>query len=446
MLLPLEFFNEDMGELTVEFIQAYKDIKLNVSHYSGPLPDNSADFDLCFALHDRPLPASDLIARSLMSVPQGIYGGAHCAAYCGEKAGFDDLSQLSSAQVILQPGERDLATFPLFSLFGPALGMASIVPDMDASKPIEANPAHIFAAIEKYQCSNLFANPALIEVLGQAASAKGKPQLTLTSLQRVISAGAPATLPSIQRFIKLLNPNVQVLTSYGATESLPLTKIASDDLLQTTDITDNGGGICVGEAIDGVEVSIIDITEQPIANWQDALALPVNTIGEIVVKGAMVSRDYYHRESATKQAKIQDKSQVRHRMGDLGYIDEHGRLWMCGRKAHRVDTDSKRFFSIPCERIFNVHEDVKRTALVAVTLNNRTLPLLCVELTDEAKENKDFDVSSLFSQLKVIALNNKQTAAIAHFLIHDKFPVDIRHNAKIFREKLAVWAQAELEG
>ncbi len=107
MLLPLEFFNEDMGELTVEFIQAYKDIKLNVSHYSGPLPDNSADFDLCFALHDRPLPASDLIARSLMSVPQGIYGGAHCAAYCGEKAGFDDLSQLSSAQVILQPGERD---------------------------------------------------------------------------------------------------------------------------------------------------------------------------------------------------------------------------------------------------------------------------------------------------------------------------------------------------
>ena len=346
----------------------------------------------------------------------------------------------------IQPGERDLATFPLFSLFGPALGMASIVPDMDASKPIEANPAFIFAAIEKYQCSNLFANPALIEVLGQAASGKGKPQLTLTSLQRVISAGAPATLPSIKRFIKLLNPDVQVLTSYGATESLPLTKIASDDLLQTTDITDNGGGICVGEAIDGVEVSIIEITEQPIANWQNALALPVNTIGEIVVKGAMVSRDYYHRESATKQAKIQDKSQVRHRMGDLGYIDERGRLWMCGRKAHRVDTDSKRFFSIPCERIFNVHEDVKRTALVAVTLNNKTLPLLCVELTDEAKENKDFDLSALFSQLKVIALNNKQTAAIAHFLIHDKFPVDIRHNAKIFREKLAVWAQAELEG
>jgi len=132
-------------------------------------------------------------------------------------------------------------------------------------------------------------------------------------------------------------------------------------------------------------------------------------------------------------------------MGDLGYIDEQGLLWMCGRKAHRVETDSNSFFSIPCERIFNTHELVKRTALVGVSTDRKTVPLLCIELTDDAKNNKQFDQSALFSQLKVIALGHKQTSAISHFLLHDNFPVDIRHNAKIFREKLAAWAQAELD-
>ena len=351
----------------------------------------------------------------------------------------------------IESGERDLATFPLFSLFGPALGMASIVPDMDASKPIKANSDFIFAAIEKYQCTNLFANPALIEVLGQAGTIKAK-ITKLNSLKRVISAGAPATLPSIERFTQLLSDNVPVLTSYGATESLPLTKISSTDLLKTSHITDNGGGICVGAPVKGVELSIIEISDEVIETWHDSLSLPINTIGEIVVKGDMVSQQYYHRDAATAQAKIfngdssnTNSNVVRHRMGDLGYLDESGMLWMCGRKAHRVTTNKKVLFSIPCERIFNTHKLVERTALVAVTINGKRLPLLCVELTSEAKKDKNFDESVLFSALRISALAHKQTSAISHFLIHEDFPVDIRHNAKIFREKLAVWAQQELD-
>ena len=159
----------------------------------------------------------------------------------------------------------------------------------------------------------------------------------------------------------------------------------------------------------------------------------------------MVSQQYYHRDVATAQAKITDGHLVRHRMGDLGYLDESGMLWMCGRKAHRVVTENKVLFSIPCERIFNTNNVVKRTALVAVTINHRCVPVLCVELTDQAKKDNNFDESVLFSALKISALAHKQTSAISHFLIHDDFPVDIRHNAKIFREKLAVWAQQELD-
>ncbi|PAJ74729.1 peptide synthase [Pseudoalteromonas sp. NBT06-2] len=338
----------------------------------------------------------------------------------------------------IKPGERDLATFPLFSLFGPALGMASIVPDMDASKPITANPKYIFSAIEKYQCSNLFANPALIEVLGKAGEKKSH---KLTSLQRVISAGAPATLASIKTFSKMLNTNVEVLNSYGATESLPLTKIGSEALLKTKEITNNGGGICVGKPVEGVNIEIINITEDDIVDWNTVIntdiLLKPNQIGEIVVKGPMVSRTYYERKSATTSAKIKDDGQVRHRMGDLGYLDDQGLLWMCGRKAHRIETNHEVLFSIPCERIFNTHKAVKRSALVAVTNNNVTQPILCIELENGFRISEKI----LFGELKQIGAKFTQTQNITDFLIHPDFPVDIRHNAKIFREKLAVWAQ-----
>ena len=367
----------------------------------------------------------------------------------------------------IQPGERDLATFPLFSLFGPALGMASIIPDMDASQPIKANPDFIFAAIEKYQCSNLFANPALIEVLGQAGEQATHSSIThsftkLATLKRVISAGAPATLPSIARFSRMLPTNTEVITSYGATESLPISKISSNALLATSEQTDQGAGICVGLPIKGVEIAIIAITDASIEQWHEQLALPVNTIGEIVVKGDMVSHSYYQRAEATTQAKIIDGQTIRHRMGDLGYLDEQGQLWMCGRKAHRVETcesaieqvhtkdKSKTFYSIPCERIFNTHPQVKRTALVAVTINNKVQPLICVELLDALAHKQDNQQISkqgsqqaitLFNELSKIAEQYPQTQGINDFLIHPNFPVDIRHNAKIFREKLAIWAQ-----
>ncbi|GLS91520.1 peptide synthase [Psychromonas marina] len=346
----------------------------------------------------------------------------------------------------IQHGERDLATFPLFSLFGPALGMASIVPEMDASKPITANPEYLFEAIQKYECSNLFANPALIEILGNAGNKKG---IKLATLKRVISAGAPATLPSLKHFSKLLNKGVDILNSYGATESLPISKIASSELLKTEAITDTGGGICVGEAVENTQLAIIKISEEPIENWSEELTIPAYEIGEIVVKGPQVSQQYYARDNATVDSKIADGEQSRHRMGDLGYLDEHGRLWMCGRKAHRVETVfqdktstyTSNYFSICSERIFNTHPAVKRSALVGIELAEQKTAVVCIELLEKPTESS----LKLFNELRFIADKHDHTRGIKHFLIHQGFPMDIRHNAKIYREKLAVWAKSEIK-
>ena len=130
-------------------------------------------------------------------------------------------------------------------------------------------------------------------------------------------------------------------------------------------------------------------------------------------------------------------------MGDTGYLDEQGRLWFCGRLTHRVLTDKETLFTIPCEGIFNIHAKVFRTALVGINNHGQTIPVICVELEQEFKDTKKEIITT---ELLEIGAQFEQTNNIQHVLFHPAFPVDIRHNAKIGREKLAVWAQKEITG
>jgi acyl-coenzyme A synthetase/AMP-(fatty) acid ligase len=132
-------------------------------------------------------------------------------------------------------------------------------------------------------------------------------------------------------------------------------------------------------------------------------------------------------------------------MGDVGWLDKDGRLWFCGRKAHRVEALNKTFFSVCCEAIFNNHEKVYRSALVGVTVKGKKLPLIVIELKPEYYGACREHESSFRSEMQDVAKQSPLTADIELVLFHPSFPVDIRHNAKIFREKLAVWAQGIMD-
>lgn len=340
----------------------------------------------------------------------------------------------------IEPGEIDLPTFPLFALFAPALGMTAIIPDMDFTRPGQVDPRKIFEAIENFGVTTMFGSPALLRRVGDHGVAHG---MRLPSLRRVISAGAPVPADVLERFTSMLAPGVQVFTPYGATESLPVSSIGSDEILrETRQATRAGRGVCVGRPISPMRVRIIKISDEPIATWSDDLLVPAGEIGEIVVQGPVVTREYYRRPESTALAKIADRAGgIYHRMGDLGYLDDQGRLWFCGRKSQRVITQAGTFFTIPCEGVFNAHPRVLRTALVRVGDNASARPVLCVELRPPAHSE---DHRSLERELRELGAAQAHTRSIDTFLFHPSFPVDIRHNAKIFREKLAVWAAAQL--
>ena len=242
----------------------------------------------------------------------------------------------------------------------------------------------------------------------------------------------------------MLEINSQVFTPYGATESLPVACIGSNEILgETAALTAQGKGVCVGRPVKGMQVAIIPVTNEPIAQMADITLLKDGQIGEIVVSADQVTQAYDARPDANALSKIMDESQTppryRHRMGDLGYMDPIGRLWFCGRKTHRVWTSEGPLDTIPTEAIFNQHPLVFRTALVGVGEKGLHMPVICVEL----KPGRD-DWGQIQKDLKRIAMEHPQLAQIEYFLHHQAFPVDVRHNSKIFREKLAVWASRRI--
>ncbi len=412
-----------------------------------------------------PFPVPDVSANEMAAIlfTSGSTGVAKGAVYT--HGIFAAQVELLKNTYGIEPGEIDLCTFPLFALFGPALGMTCIIPDMDSTRPAQIDPRKAVTQILQFGVTNLFGSPAVLRALGSwginiglkkpgpmppAASdgvhRDGPPQLP--TLRRVISAGAAASAVEIERFARLLTEGVQVFTPYGATESLPVANIGSREILtETRHLTDQGMGVCVGRPVTGVRVDVIPITDHPVAEWDESLCLPPGQIGEFVVRGPVVTKQYYNRPEATKLAKIRDPNsgEILHRMGDVGYFDEHGRMWFCGRKSQRVVTPWGTLFTDQVEPVFNTHEFVFRSALVGVTRGGVTYPVVCVEMFNWPLPNtKLLTWEAVEKNLRQRGKHLVHTQRIETFLLHPGFPVDIRHNSKIFREKLAVWADQTL--
>ncbi len=332
----------------------------------------------------------------------------------------------------MRPGDMDVPTFPPFALLNPILGISSIIPDMDPTRPAQVDPERLLRTIDQFQANSMFGSPTLIDRVGRYAVAN---QRSIPSLRRVFSAGAPVPARAIRRFAGLLPPAARIFTPYGATEAMPVAAISSAEILQEEiqQRTQEGGGICIGRPLAGIDMKIIRITDAPIHHWSEEWEVPLGTVGEIIVKGPNVTHAYFNRPQANQLAKIREGECVWHRMGDLGYQDDSGRIWFCGRKSHRVRLPDKELYTIQCESIFNYHPQVHRTALVQV----EDEAVLCVETS---KDQPPSDQAQLRTELLEWAASRALTRDIRKVLFHPSFPVDIRHNAKIFREQLARWA------
>ncbi|HET6324824.1 MAG TPA: AMP-binding protein [Planctomycetaceae bacterium] len=395
---------------------------------------------------------------------------------------FNAQVDLIRDQYGIRPGGVDLSGFPLFGLFNAAMGTTTVIPQMNPSKPAKAHPARIIEAIEDQTVTQSFGSPALWE---RVVSYCEEHQLRLRSLRRAFSAGAPVPVSLLERLSDLLEherptpelPSIpvrlahpaasdcqcgEVFTPYGATEALPVASISSREVLEeTAERTRTGAGTCVGRPFHGVSIKIIEINPGPIATLSLARELPAGQIGEIIVQGPSVTRSYLRRPQAEAEAKIADPHEEHdpsapvpfwHRMGDVGYLDHQERLWYCGRKSHIVSTAKGSLFTEPCEAIFNEHPRVARSALVGVIwkpeagVAGHQTPVIVVEPRKKQFPLRNNDRQKFAAELRDLAAANPLTLDIHTVLFHRSLPVDVRHNSKINRERLSLWAANALHG
>jgi acyl-coenzyme A synthetase/AMP-(fatty) acid ligase len=333
-------------------------------------------------------------------------------------------------------GDVDQPSFPLFALFSIALGAKVVIPDMDPARPASVDPEKFIRTLLDHGVTYSFGSPSIWNVVSTYCLARN----IVLPVKKILMAGAPISGELVGRVRKIMQDEGEIHTPYGATECLPVSSITGTEILaETWGLTRRGGGTCVGRPLPGMDIRVIRAVEGPIHTWREVEDLPAGEIGEIVVKGPVVTVSYDNNEAENEEAKIKNGSDVRHRMGDMGYFDDQGRLWFCGRKAHRVVTVTGVMYPIPCEAIFNEHPGVFRSALVGVGKQGAQTPIIIVELMQGVVQS-----DRLMDELCKLAKKNALTAQIQTFLVHPGFPVDIRHNAKIFREKLAAWAAKQL--
>lgn len=341
----------------------------------------------------------------------------------------------------IAPGETDLPGFPLFALFNLAMQVTTVIPEMDPTRPAAVDPARILDGLRTQRATQAYGSPAMWNRVGRHCEQFG---IRIERLNRVLSAGAPVPLHVIRRITAMLRPDADIHTPYGATECLPVASIGGREILADTAVQSaSGRGTCVGRVFAGVDVRIIRATDAVIQNIDQAEQVPPGAIGEIIVRSPAATREYFRRPDATAAAKIADGATFWHRMGDVGFLDEQQRLWFCGRRAHVVHTAQGPMYSVCCEAIFDQHPQVYRSALIGLGPVGNERPLIVVEPEPGQFPETPAATDRLTAELLALAAANPLTASIRSVLFHRSFPVDTRHNVKINREQLRIWAERQ---
>ncbi|HYG78138.1 MAG TPA: fatty acid CoA ligase family protein [Planctomycetota bacterium] len=419
------------------------------------------------------------------------------------------LAQVSAIreQYGIEPGEIDLPAFPLFALFSTALGTTCVIPDMDPTRPAQCDPAKIVGAIQKHNVTYTFGSPSIWKRVGPYCIEN---KIKLPTLKRILMAGAPVRGEVLAPFKEILPPGSDTHIPYGATESLPVSSMRGSEVLaETWELTRQGKGHCIGRPLPGVTVKIIRADESRTAElpglgsvevWDDSRVLPDGEIGEICVKGPVVTREYFEMPEQTCKAKIYERRiplpsgerahmseanegvrgnaspaehaqpltpdslrslgplpggereyDVWHRIGDMGYFDDKGRLWFCGRKAHRVLLeDGKVLYSVCVEAIVEsmIERECNQPIRVALAGIGPAEEQAAVVIAEAPKSSTLTTLIDAFDDVERNAVKwcgadlARQLRTLLFYPA--PFPVDIRHNAKINREELARWAEKEL--
>ncbi|KGE05019.1 alpha/beta fold hydrolase [Pseudohaliea rubra] len=327
--------------------------------------------------------------------------------------------------------DRLVAAFGPFALYGPAMGITSMVPDMDVTSPGTLSATALVDAVSAIDATLVFASPAALTSIAATADALSSAAYqALKGVRMLLSAGAPVH-PDVLRNARTLMPGAEAHTPYGMTEVLPV----ADITLEGIEAAGNGNGVCVGFPVAGVTVRISPLDRGGEAS--DELTDNPGVTGEILIRAPHM-KETYDSLWATQQAAATPPGW--HRSGDVGHFDDQGRLWVEGRMADIVTTAEGPVTPVGIEHAIESLPGIAQAAVVGVGPPGTQQSVAILRPTDPPRRPR------LASVDRTDAVRAVAGVPVAAVLEVPRVPVDRRHNAKIHRGQLADWAEGALAG
>ncbi|BDZ47426.1 alpha/beta fold hydrolase [Naasia aerilata] len=335
-----------------------------------------------------------------------------------------------------------VAGFAPFALLGPALGARSATPDMDVTSPATLTASAVADAVAAVDATVVFLSPAAVaNVVATAGSLTPDRRRALTGVRTVLSAGAPVARELLEGVAALM-PSATASTPYGMTEGLLLTSATLDDVREAAVEADGGAGVLVGPPVDGVEVRIAALDRSGAATGEPAVVPGV--AGEIVVSADHLRDGYDRLELTQREAAhgpaMESGGRRWHRTGDVGHLDEAGRLWVEGRLVHVVVTAEGVITPVGPEQRIGELPEVARAGLAGVGPRGTQQAVAVVELRNPVRRPRLAD-AELAERVRSAA-----GVPLAAVLVVPRLPTDIRHNSKVDRTRLSRWAARVLRG
>ena len=375
-------------------------------------------------------PAADCVAAVVFT--SGSTGPSKGVIYqhAQVQAQRDVLAQL----YCIAPDDRLVAAFAPFALYGPTLGITSIVPDMDVTKPGSLSAAALAEAVKRIQATLVFASPAALVNIVATRRALNESQLAACAKVRLgLSAGAPVRA-ALLKAAQQVFVNASFQTPYGMTEVLPVANIS---LAELQGLEFSSAGVCVGYPVPETSLFIDPLDKSGVPE-----GMPVQQpgrLGEILVRAPHIRYGYDRLWMTNQSASVPEGM---HRTGDIGELDEQGRLWVGGRLGHVVTTPQGPLAPVACEQSIETLENIDLAAVVGVGPAGTQCVVAVVQMSSDAH-------APGAASLELVSGVRDKTSAlidIAAVLVVKQLPVDRRHNSKVDRAAVAQWATRTLGG
>jgi acyl-CoA synthetase (AMP-forming)/AMP-acid ligase II len=256
----------------------------------------------------------------------------------------------------------NFCAFPMIPIDDCAFGRTSLLAKVEPGRMGEADPALLVDQMRAYPPALVSCPPLLLTRIVEHCLREG---VKLDSVRYVYTGGGDIPIGTVRRLSQAM-PAARLHMIYGSTEAEPVAMISDKEVLaETAALAARGEGRCVGRAGGEIRVAVVRPTEGPLTSLE-----PASGFGEIVVAGPHVNASYYENEEETRLHKFHDPvTGIRwHRMGDLGYLDAQGRLFVVGRLATRVETPVGTLHPGLVEPVFEQIDGVARAALAGIPI------------------------------------------------------------------------------